>query len=250
MIHDIIKTLSNQWYFQHHDRSKGMEMEIEFWDNWLKTAGGNWSPDFNRRISPTTPVQWPHDDIIKRLQRPAVSVLDVGSGPMTKIGYVLNGVNLTITACDPNAASYNALLKKHNISPPVTTTFAEGEKLSETLNGPFDYITCINALDHSENPDACLKEMLKLVAHDGVIFLMHNLNEAVHEGYRGYHKWNIHGAGADAFEIWNMKVTNRYSKSELGRNVAVSERNGKVLILIADNPNAQSWIETLSLPRA
>jgi 2-polyprenyl-3-methyl-5-hydroxy-6-metoxy-1,4-benzoquinol methylase len=232
--------LSN-YYFRNHSRSEGTRMEIRFWEKWIENKGGQYKEDFKKRISSRKEVEWPHSEIIRLLNLPSVSILDVGSGPITRMGYVLQGAKFTITACDPNAGIYNEILRKNNIVPPIESVFAEGEKLSEIFSGPFDYITSTNALDHSENPNACIHEMIKLISSNGAIYLQHRINEGAYEAYRGYHKWNISKTDDDSFVIWNPHEEYKYKSTVLGYKITAKEKGETVYIVISNNTKILDW---------
>jgi hypothetical protein len=78
--------------------SKGIEYELTFWRKWFRTKGDRWPEDYQRRLLPQ-PLM-PH--LVALLPpRETLHCLDVGSGPISKVGSFIPGRDGTITACDP-----------------------------------------------------------------------------------------------------------------------------------------------------
>lgn len=242
MIKDIVKRMLAPLFYRLHNRKIGQKMEIKFWRRWINSDGWLYKDDFKSRINPLKEITQPHSSIINALYScDPVSVLDVGSGPITGMGYIHPTVTVEIKACDPNADFYNQMLEKRGIVPPVKTEKIEGERLLDRFKQPFDYITCTNAMDHMESPDQCIHQMLKLIKPNGVIYLQHEINEGLKEGYRGYHKWNICKISCERFKIWNPERSFEYDSRVLGLGVAVNEVNGNVQIFITDNKSVLNF---------
>lgn len=112
-------------------------------------------------------------------------ILDVGSGPFTTIG---TGGN--IVACDILADEYRAMMKEREIVPIVPVQKQNMESLTYDDNS-FDLVHCRNALDHTENIEAALKEMARVCKPWGRIHLRHYPNVAEKNNYNGSHYWNL-----------------------------------------------------------
>ena len=183
--------------------SQGVASEIQFWSDWVASKGLQWPDDYAARMNPQAPIKPAIGDLIGRTGKSIVSILDVGAGPVTNIGYIASGKEIHITGVDPLAEAYASILRRHGISIPVRTTFAVAEDLSLFL-GPakFDIVVCRNALDHSFDPVRGIIEMLKVVAVGGFVHLTHYVNEAVMENYGGLHQNNF-CAKEGRFIIWN-----------------------------------------------
>jgi SAM-dependent methyltransferase len=185
---------------------QGIPSEILFWDTWMKERGGQWREEFEKRFDPEMPLDPWIAAAVRGLGRRALSILDVGSGPATAIGYKLEGAALHITAVDPLAPIYNSLLARHQLSPPVAPTFAPAEELASYFEpNSFDIVHCRNALDHSFDPMRGIGEMLKVVRIGGLILLRHQQNEAEHGEYQGFHHYNF-DCRDNRFVIWNKSV--------------------------------------------
>src|SRR5436305_2003603 len=68
--------------------SSGLAAEAQFWTDWVQTRGSHWPEDFQARFNPETPIRGYIADIISKLHCEQINILDVGSGPITNIGYV------------------------------------------------------------------------------------------------------------------------------------------------------------------
>ena len=155
--------------------SNGITFERLFWKNWIETNGSDWPEDFEKRLTPSTPL----DCTIAKVIRGAcpigkVNILDVGAGPLTAVGTQLDGYEVNLIATDPLAPVYNALLQDAGITPLVKTQFAPAEGLSAFFDhSEFDVVHCRNALDHSADPIAGIIEMLRVVKVGGTVILRH-----------------------------------------------------------------------------
>ncbi|MBS1112309.1 MAG: hypothetical protein H6Q92_71 [Nitrospirae bacterium] len=181
----------------------GTKHELDFWTDWFHTQGLDWKSDFLNRLNPQLPFQ---DYLVQYLPKTLrCSILDVGAGPLTMLGKVLSGCELTIVAVDPLANEYDALLKRHGIAPIVRTQYCEAERLSEKfLTESFDLIHVQNALDHSYDPLEGIMQMIRVLKRNCFIFMAHLSNEAEKENYTGFHQWNFLREGSK-FIIWNKE---------------------------------------------
>jgi SAM-dependent methyltransferase len=185
---------------------EGIPSESLFWDRWMEDQGGQWPEDFRKRFDPEAPLDPWIAAAARALGTGELSILDVGSGPVSVIGYKLENVALRITAVDPLAWIYNNLLAHHRLSPPVAPTFAPAEDLSSFFElNSFDIVHCRNALDHSFDPFRGIRQMLKVVRIGGLILLRHHRNEAEHENYKGFHHYNFDCVDG-RFVIWGRSA--------------------------------------------
>src|SRR2546430_5369848 len=82
------------------DRSVALQEEIQFWRDWFLTGGLQWPYDFRERFDPDQPIQPYVAAYIDRLDAEYVRILDVGAGPLTKLGKTHPSKRLEITATD------------------------------------------------------------------------------------------------------------------------------------------------------
>src|SRR5215217_797207 len=86
--------------------------EVDFWAGWLAGAPGTeeWWSDRESRMSPETEIE---DPLVRaelaRSPAEEISILDVGAGPVTKLGFRFPGKTLTIVPVDPLADEYERL---------------------------------------------------------------------------------------------------------------------------------------------
>lgn len=140
------------------------------------------------------------------IQGTEVSILDVGSGPLSSTGSIYPNVTINLTCCDALAKDYEEIFPERLI--PI-----EHQDM-EALTYPdksFDIVHCVNALDHVVNPRAAIREMVRVSRK--WVYLRHTLNEGEAEDYSGYHCWNIEPKGDDC-RFWNLK--DEFLLSEFG----------------------------------
>lgn len=179
----------------------GKQHEIAFWTEWFETKGLQWKDEFKNRLNEHLPFQ---DFLVPYLpDRPEITVLDVGAGPLTLLGKVLPGRKLTIIAVDPLADIYDKILESYHIVPLIRTESCDSERLSEKFHAcTFDLVVIQNALDHSYDPMEGIKQMLYVLRKDCWVILSHDTNEAERANYVGFHQWNF-CREEDKFIIWN-----------------------------------------------
>lgn len=190
--------------------TRGRRSELQFWAAWLAGAAGaeEWAGDRERRFTPDAEVVDPVLRAeIERLGKSDISVLDVGAGPATKIGFRYPNKTLAIVAVDPLANEYAGLLEAAGLEPPVRTLPVAGEALLAHF-GPrrFDIAYANNSLDHSVDPIGIITNMVGVVREGGSVILRHARNEGQEQRYEGLHQWNFDVAEGDLI-VWNTAAT-------------------------------------------
>jgi SAM-dependent methyltransferase len=202
----------------------GIDDEVRFWEQWIDSRGGEWPDDFRQRLDPEAEVEDYLPVSVGGEVLPRLRILDVGSGPLTKLGKHYRGQALDLSACDPLADVYSALLKRAGIAPLVPVRMAFAEDLSAFFApDSFDLVHCINALDHSFDPLRAIHEMLRVARVGGTVVLMHQPNEAEAENYVGLHQWNF-DVQDGRFVVWNRE--RRIDVADAVRAVARVEADG------------------------
>lgn len=183
--------------------------EVDFWAGWLVGAPGTeqWTSDRESRLAPDTLIR---DPLVRaELERnPAeeISILDVGAGPLTMLGYRYPGKTLTIVPVDPLADEYERLLRDAGLDPPIRTIRVAGEALLEHFGSRrFDIAYASNALDHSADPFTIISNMVAVVRTGGIVLLRHKRNEGESARYGGLHQWNFDVVD-DSLLLWNSAV--------------------------------------------
>jgi len=190
-------------------QTRGRNSELAFWRAWLVGAPGaeEWAADRALRFSPDTEVRDPVlREEIERMAQCDISILDVGAGPATNVGFHFPGRNLTVVPVDPLADDYARLLRAARLQPPVKTIRVPGEALLEHF-GPehFDIAYATNSLDHSADPLAIIRNMVGVVRSGGTVMLRHGRNEGEERRYEGLHQWNCDLVDEDLV-LWNGAV--------------------------------------------
>jgi len=196
------------------ERSVALDGEIQFWRKWLSTKGMYWPDDFHARLDPDRPIGGHLASYVDRVDAEYVRILDVGSGPLTKLGKTHPSKRLEITATDLLAEDYDRLLAELGIVPPVRTVYADAERLVERFgSGAFDVVHGQNCIDHMADPQRAIEEMVAVCKPGGYVVLFHAENEGEREHYNQLHQWNFTCEGG-AFIIRDRK----------GRTVNVTHR--------------------------
>jgi SAM-dependent methyltransferase len=182
--------------------ASGIPDELAFWQSvlpQLKTG----RPEDHYRLAPDAPVH-PHlEQEIAGLARSEVRILDVGAGPLSGVGKKSGHARVMLTAVDPLAHGYDRILADLDIEPPVRTSFADGESLTEFFaEDSFDIVVMENSLDHSWDPLQVVAEMLRVARIGGLVLLDHFEREAEIESYQGFHQWNVENVGG-RLHLWH-----------------------------------------------
>lgn len=167
--------------------AKGSEVNF-----WIQFIVKNHNEEFfvNNQLNPNLPFQEELKKYVKAGNQ--AKILDVGSGPFTLLGRIWDGIKLDITAIDPLADEYNKIFSKLKINVPVKPRKGNVENISELFpENYFDFIYMSNSLDHSYNPLEGLRQLIKVVKQNSIIYLSHWINEAEHNNYYGFHQWNL-----------------------------------------------------------
>jgi SAM-dependent methyltransferase len=199
--------------------------EVDFWAAWLVGAPGTeqWASDRESRLAPDTEIT---DPLVRaELERnPAeeISIIDVGAGPITSLGYRYPGKKLTIVPVDPLADEYDRLLRDAELDPPIRTIRVAGEELQEHF-GPrkFDIAYAVNSLDHSADPFTIISNMVAVVRPGGIVLLRHKRNEGESARYGGLHQWNF-DVVHDSLIVWNNAVEVNVGSALEGRAVTTA----------------------------
>lgn len=183
--------------------------EVDFWAGWLVGAPGTeqWASDRKSRLDPDTEIRDPLVRAeLERNPSEEVSILDVGAGPVTWLGYRYPGKKLTIVPVDPLADEYDRLLREAKLDPPIRTVRVAGEELAEHFGSRrFDIAYATNSLDHSADPFTIISNMVAVVRTGGTVLLRHKRNEGDSARYGGLHQWNFDVVD-DGLLVWNNAV--------------------------------------------
>lgn len=192
--------------------------EIVFWNTLFATQGreGGDPNIFKFRTNPNCPFQIPED-----LETDDCKILDVGSGPYSRLGYIHKGKKLNLTLIDPLAFAYRKLEKKYNYHFAVSAQTGLVECLSLILSeSDYDLVHMSNSLDHSFDPIEGLRQLLYVTRVGGKVILRHHNNVAEQANYEGLHQWNLTVHDGN-FIVWNKK--SNYIVEDLIKDYATVE---------------------------
>jgi SAM-dependent methyltransferase len=199
--------------------------EVDFWVGWLAGTTGNeeWTRDRDARLAPDTEIRDPLVRAeLERNKAEEVSILDVGAGPVTSLGYCYPGKSLAIVPTDPLADEYNRLLGDADLDPPIRTIRVAGEALLEHFGSrSFDIAYAVNSLDHSADPLTIVSNMVAVVREGGVVLLRHKRNEGESARYGGLHQWNFDVVD-ESLLVWNSAVEVNVGVAFEGRAVTTA----------------------------
>ena len=194
--------------------------EVDFWASWLTGAPGTeqWAHDRELRLAPETEIRDPLvREELERIPAEEISILDVGAGPLTMLGYRYPGKTLTIVPVDPLADDYERLLREAHLEPPIPTIAVAGEALLEHFGSrKFDIAYASNSLDHSADPFTIISNMVSVVRTGGIVLLRHKRNEGESARYGGLHQWNFDVVDGRLL-VWNNAVEVNVSAALEGR---------------------------------
>lgn len=182
----------------------GAREEIEFWRAVFEEhqAGGQrWINDF---LDPARPLQ---PEIVARLpSSPAgdhYTILDVGCGPVSVIGYLTEPNRAAIVGVDPLADQYRELYRHYDLHNPIDLRRGFAERLTDSFRpASVDFVNCVNALDHCYDPRQALSSLVTVLREGCFAHLEVFVNEAEYASYTGFHQWNFSPL-CDRVVIWN-----------------------------------------------
>ncbi|CUH87411.1 hypothetical protein PH5382_01340 [Phaeobacter sp. CECT 5382] len=171
------------------------DSEVNFWRNWVATKGGRWPEDFLHRTDRETPLIEAVDSQLEDMKldpSTAAEILDIGSGPLSLLGYSSPNRAINLTLVDPLADAYNEILESNGIIdiPRPQKGYFE-TALGQLGENRFDVVWCRNALDHSIDPLLGLYNLIAMCRHGGRLILSFHPNEADGGNYGGLHQWNL-----------------------------------------------------------
>ncbi|AKV96248.1 hypothetical protein ACP86_08815 [Marinobacter sp. CP1] len=162
-----------------------------------------------RLFDPNMPLQSELSRLLPENLKAPYKVLDVGAGPISKVGKIVDGRSIDLIPVDPLADDYQQLLEKNDLQPPVPTQKGYGERLTEQFpENSFDLIHARNSVDHCLDPVAVILNCVRVLKPGCHFYLNHYRNEGIAADYYGLHQWNF---------------------NQLNGRFVVSDRFGKVI---------------------
>jgi SAM-dependent methyltransferase len=219
--------------------------EVNFWENFVKTEHGK--NYFSAMANKERQLDSLLDSYIfkSQIKKTTLSILDVGCGPISSLGYKSVYKNIDLIGADPLIEEYNRILKDNNFIRPFNSFAVEGEKLSAFFHDKkFDIVYSRNAIDHSQDPIEVLKECVKVCRLEeeresgAFVMIVVMPKEGEHAGYEGLHQHDFYIESNQLFcktkdcEPKNInKILNKF-KIELFENKINQEKYEKEICLI------------------
>ena len=175
----------------------GIRDEVAFWDgyigkNYVLVNGVPASAEGRERSDPARPLQPEFVELIEHIPDHDLRILDVGSGPFSRMGRAMAGRRIELTAVDPLAEEYATICRKHGVSPPETVQLCQRERVAERFpRDHFHLVHANNCLDHSYDPVRAIDSMLEVLRPGCHMYLRHQVNVADSAGWVGLHQWNF-----------------------------------------------------------
>lgn len=157
-----------------------------------------------------------------------VKVADLGSGPFSRIGRFLDGVEVKVYPSDKQ--DFTDFYKKRKQTSHIPIEYQNMEKLTYPDNF-FDVVYCSNALDHTKNALAAVKEMMRICKIGGWIYIECWLDQ-LQTGYKHY--WDAKEDGVfinktDRFDLkdfgFKIKFIDSHGLRRYSRIIATLEKN-------------------------
>jgi ubiquinone/menaquinone biosynthesis C-methylase UbiE len=131
-----------------------------------------------------------------------ITIAELGAGMFCTIGSTSKSIKVKVYPSDVLSDEFNQILNEAGVVPLIPVAKENMERLSYPDNF-FDIVHCANALDHTPNPIAAIKEMYRVCKPGGWIYLRHFVNVGENEKYNGLHMWNIDINNNNECVIWN-----------------------------------------------
>lgn len=131
-----------------------------------------------------------------------VKIVDIGSGPFPITGQYLKGVTVEIYHCDNQI--FTGFWKEIKDKPMFLIDYEDMEKLTYP-DAYFDIVHCVNALDHTKDALAALKEMLRVCKPGGWIYIDCALDQLSVQGKRHYWDAKEDGTFVNPTGKFNLK---------------------------------------------
>ncbi len=169
---------------------EGLRREAAFWERWLE--GNIPDPEARAlRLSYGRPFPWWAKPLVP-VGASRLRVLDVGAGPVTTLGDAWGDRAITIVPVDPLAETYDRLLAKYGIVPPIRTIPGAGESLEEQFGRDcFDLAHASDSLDRAADPIECFRQMLAVLKPGCSLVTFHQANGGERHQYEPPHRWNF-----------------------------------------------------------
>lgn len=177
----------------------GFQAELEYWRKFLTAP--HFEAGRNRLLDPERVIDPRFEPYLDK----GLMVLDVGSGPLTVLGFrTSDGRRLQLGCIDPLALEYAKALHEAGLKWVVPIKAMRGEDLEKGYSpNTFNMVFMKNSLDHTQDPLSVFRSAAKVTKPGGHVVLLSYVNEALTNGYAGLHQWNLCFDRTGHLVIWN-----------------------------------------------
>ena len=174
----------------------GTEDEIKFWTEAIA------HPDsYTKHILNVHERQGSVPNVVRMIVDLYVpNVLDMGCGPISALQGLEDKAKIKLTRVDPLALEYKKILENQGISLPPPQ---EGSGETYTTQDRFDIIFMRNCLDHSENPELCVRNLAGFLKDGGHFIIISKIREGTNASWGGFHQWDL-GIDGNTGKIWSQ----------------------------------------------
>lgn len=151
--------------------------EARWWQHWIR--------DLRPSVNLAIPLRWDLERLVAG--REHARILNVGSGAENLLG---TRADVDVVCCDALATEYASAWRAAGLVPSTVVEFGDMTALPYG-DESFDVVFCANALDHSHDPRAAIREMKRVCRSGGWVYLRHMAQVAAGASYGGLHQWNI-----------------------------------------------------------
>jgi hypothetical protein len=146
-------------------------------------------------------------DLADRFPDVQLSVIDIGSGPLSLLLWGQDAGLFQPTCIDALGNEYNRLLNEYEIDSDVSIQVGHGETMN--YQGHFHMAYSRNALDHCESPSTVFSNMRKAIVKKGFLVISTARNEGSNMNWTGPHQYNLD------IEDDHLTLTDRSGKRDL-----------------------------------
>lgn len=151
--------------------NEGLAAELEFWkEEYAKYEGQDYAAIRSAQYSSLSRF-FPH---IFELEGTDKEGLDLGCGLVS----MFEGADLNMWAVDPLLEEYQKIYEPENPTVNYDIFYQDGGDLPYLVHN-FDYVFCINVIDHTKHHKKLLSEVYRVLEPGGLFFLMVNFEPAL-----------------------------------------------------------------------
>lgn len=172
-------------------RESGRDSELRFWREYLRQKPACLD-DTHLRESVFPPSLRRCLEAIREDGECLPRVLELGSGPVSLLAAGVEQRWCELTAIDPLASEYAAMLAGFGLRFPVGPIAGSGESLPAVVRDrSFDVAYSGNAIDHATSPRDCVINLVRAVKPGGRVILEGFCREGSNAGWEGLHQHDL-----------------------------------------------------------